>query len=245
MPRIRYLKPEFFTDEDLGELSFQTRLTYQGLWCYADKEGRLEDRPKFLKAMIFPYDDVDIEVELELLSQFKSNGSPFIQRYVNGNGKYIQIIQWEKHQKPHHTEKESIFPPPQTPPKIKIKIKGMGSVHEASTELKNGELTVKKRLEKDFALFYNTYPKKRKKGDAEKAFKKLNPNQELLLLLLNAIEQAKKSEEWQEQNGKFIPFPATWLRAKGWEDELNPDQSNPAQKQRMWKDVKKDIENGR
>ena len=57
MPRIRYLKPEFFTDDDLAEHSFETRLAYAGLWCHADKAGRLEDKPKFLKAVIFPYDD--------------------------------------------------------------------------------------------------------------------------------------------------------------------------------------------
>ena len=155
MPRIRYLKPEFFSDEDLADLPFQTRLTFQGLWCYADKEGRLEDRPKFLKAMIFPYDDVDIDKELESLCKFKGNGVPFIQRYDNGKAKYIQIIQWQKHQRPHHTEKESVFPPPenppQTPPKIKRKIKGMGMEKQlkASTELKNGKVTVKERLNKE------------------------------------------------------------------------------------------------
>ena len=223
MPRIRYLKPEFFSDEDLGELPYQTRIAFQGLWCYADKEGRLEDRSKFLKAMIFPYDDVDMEGELELLSQFKSNGSPFIQRYVNGNGKYIQIIQWEKHQRPHHTEKESIFPPPSDSPQDKEKDKGNGDGKAAQSklDLTHRTVTVKKRLNKEmFALFYNAYPKKRKRGDAENAFKTINPSQELLDKMLKAIEQAKKSEEWQEQDGKFIPHPASWLRAKGWLDEI-------------------------
>ncbi len=152
-----FLFGQFFTDEDLGELPFQTRLAYQGLWCHSDKEGRLEDRPKFLKIAIFPYDDdIDMEVELELLSQVKGNGTPFIQRYQNGNSRYIQIVQWDKHQKPHHTEKESIFPPPenppQTPPKIKTKrkIKGMGKIKQLnpSTELKDGDLTVKPPLKK-------------------------------------------------------------------------------------------------
>jgi hypothetical protein len=146
MARIRYLKPEFFSDEDLAELPFQTRLTFAGLWCYADKAGRLEDRPKYLKAMIFPYDNVDMDKQLESLSKGKhENGIPFIQRYEIEGIKFIQIIRWDKHQKPHHTEKESNFPPA---PPLKIKIMGMGKQLEASGELDNGELTVKRPLSK-------------------------------------------------------------------------------------------------
>ena len=52
MARIRSLKPEFFKDEDLALLPFEARILYSGLWCYADREGRLEDRPKYLKADI-------------------------------------------------------------------------------------------------------------------------------------------------------------------------------------------------
>lgn len=123
MPRIRYLKPEFFSDEDLAELPFQTRIFYQGLWCFADKAGRLEYRPKYLKAMIFPYDKVDPEKEIELLGKPKRSGAPFVQLYeVDGQG-FIQILSWDRHQSPHHTEKESILPPPHPPFLIKKKIK--------------------------------------------------------------------------------------------------------------------------
>ena len=33
-------------------------------------------------------------------------------------------------------------------------------------------------------------------------------------------EQIKK--EWKKDGGKYIPHPATWLRARGWEDEYTP-----------------------
>ena len=107
MPRIRYIKPEFFTDEDIAELSFEARLLFQGLWCYADKEGRLEDRPKFFKITILPYDAVNID---KLLNSLASGIKPFIIRYKNTIKSYIQLINFTKHQKPHHTEKDSIIP---------------------------------------------------------------------------------------------------------------------------------------
>jgi len=152
MARIRYLKPDFFKDEGIKYLPFEARIFYAGLWCWADKEGRLEDRPERLKVEILPYDKVDVEKLLDLLSKQK-NGSnrPFIQRYELEGERYIQILNWKKHQKPHHTESESRIP---IPPnyiiplilKDKDNIKGMGSVHDTSTELRNGVSTVKERL---------------------------------------------------------------------------------------------------
>lgn len=146
MARIRYLKPEFFTDEDLAELPFEARLLFAGIWCHADKAGRLEDRPKFLKAMIFPYDKVDIDRLLSLLTN-----KPFINRYEGEDGKHlIDIPSWNRHQKPHHTEKESTLPP--CPPilkgngKGKLKGNGEGECDESITELNNGEITVKEPI---------------------------------------------------------------------------------------------------
>ena len=150
MARIRYLKPDFFKDEDLATLPFEVRLFFAGLWNFADKAGRLEDRPLRLKVDIFPYDKVDIDKCLSLLTKPK-NGSqkPFIQRYEVNGERFIQIINWDKHQKPHHTEVNSHIPkpPPLTTP-IKIMEKGMGmeKQHEASTELSNGDITVKEPL---------------------------------------------------------------------------------------------------
>jgi hypothetical protein len=112
MARIRYLKPDFFKDEDIKELSFEARLFYQGLWVMADKEGRGEDRPERLKIEIMPYDEVDAEKIMETLASNKKNGKrAFIKRYEVDGEKYYQIINWHKHQKPHKTEKETVIPP--------------------------------------------------------------------------------------------------------------------------------------
>jgi|TARA_Y100000310_G_scaffold216824_1_gene217886 hypothetical protein len=104
MARIRYLKPDFFFDDDLAELKYECRLFFQGLWCYADKAGRLEDKPKVLKAQIMPFDRVDSDKILQILSE------KFITRYEVNGRKYIQINNFLKHQKPHHTEKASTLP---------------------------------------------------------------------------------------------------------------------------------------
>jgi len=88
-----------------------------------------------------------------------------------------------------------------------------------------------KKQEARFDQFWAAFPKKRSKGQAEKAWVKLQPDEQLLDVILTAIEQAKKSEEWRKENGRFIPYPASWLNAKGWEDEyingIPPDEHKP------------------
>jgi len=73
-----------------------------------------------------------------------------------------------------------------------------------------------------FARFWAAYPKKRSKGQAEKAWAKLQPDEQLVETMLAAIERAKTSEEWRKEGGRYIPYPATWLNAKGWEDDYRP-----------------------
>lgn len=107
------MKPDFFLDEDLAELPLWVRVLYEGLWCHADKEGRLEDRPQKLKAVIFPYDKYNVEDGLAKLSLPKVHSpkhSPFIIRYEIEGERYIQILSWASHQSPHHTEKDSDIP---------------------------------------------------------------------------------------------------------------------------------------
>lgn len=70
-----------------------------------------------------------------------------------------------------------------------------------------------------FNRFWLAYPRKKSKGDALKAWKKLRPNEQLVTTMLVAIERDKSSEQWRKDRGQFIPYPASWLNAKGWEDE--------------------------
>jgi hypothetical protein len=75
------------------------------------------------------------------------------------------------------------------------------------------------REDSGFEIFYKSYPKKKNRGDAEKAWKKVNPN---IDLILKSLEWQKLSADWVKDNGQFIPYPASYLNAKGWLDE-KPD----------------------
>jgi hypothetical protein len=107
MPRARNIKPAFFKNEELVELPFETRLAFIGLWTLADREGRLEDRPKRIKMELFPADNVDVDAAL---SELQAAG--FILRYVVDDTAYIQVLNFSKHQNPHKNEAPSSIPAP-------------------------------------------------------------------------------------------------------------------------------------
>jgi len=109
MARTRSIKPGFFDNDILGNLPPIIRLLFIGLWCIADREGRLEDRPGRIKKTLLGYDDVDMSEVNEMLTALHNTG--FIYRYNVRGEEYIQIVNFSKHQNPHIKEKPSEIPP--------------------------------------------------------------------------------------------------------------------------------------
>lgn len=107
--RARNLKPGFFKNDQLAECCFAARILFEGLWCLADREGRLCDRPKKIKAEVFPYDNLDVD---ELLKELSDNN--LIVRYEVDGECYIEISTFLKHQKPHPKEAQSTIPTSQS-----------------------------------------------------------------------------------------------------------------------------------
>jgi hypothetical protein len=128
MARARNIKPGFFTNDDLAALQPLARLLFAGLWCIADREGRLEDRPAKIKAEVLPYDQCDAE---ELLQQLTAKR--FLTRYESHGTKYIQINNFERHQSPHPKEAKSVIP---KPPKqaAESKLQDSGSQPESNLQ---------------------------------------------------------------------------------------------------------------
>ena len=73
-----------------------------------------------------------------------------------------------------------------------------------------------------FPVFWGQIPKKKAKRDAEKAWKTLNPSPALVETIMAGLTRALASEEWTREGGRYIPYPATWLRGRRWEDEYTP-----------------------
>jgi hypothetical protein len=164
MARIRTIKPGFFKNEDIAGLPSMTRLFFIGLWTQADRAGRLEDRPRRLKAEIFPYDNYDVE---KGLNELQSAG--FIIRYkanVNVSDRVlapeqpvtelalIQITNFSKHQQPNVKEVQSTFPAPcqhdaSTMPALQEQEQEYGKEQEGSMELSPAQKKDQQELPED------------------------------------------------------------------------------------------------
>ena len=233
--RARNIKPGFFENDLLVELPFEFRLLFIGLWTMADKSGRLEDRPKKIKMCVFPADDVDVNRGLTELNRYG-----FINRYEAVGVQYIQIVNWEKHQRPHHTEKESVIPPCNNgeitvnqrnqdrgnPPDLLIPdslIPDSGLSDNISASSPSGsqsEIPEKKPsvYSQDFEAFWAAYPsrqgKKVGKAEAFREWKKAVKEVEGEFLIAKITELAP-------QYGDYPKDACRWLKNKQWEDEMS------------------------
>lgn len=100
------IKPSFWKNEALADLGPWHRLLFIGLWGLADREGRLEDRPRRIQAEVFPYDEgLDVDAMLFDLAE-----AEFAVRYQEAGARYIWLPTFEKHQRPHVSEPASVIP---------------------------------------------------------------------------------------------------------------------------------------
>jgi hypothetical protein len=106
MARARNIKPAIMDNEELAELEPLTRLLFIYLWMLADREGRLEDRPKRIAVQALPYDrSADVG---SMLNDLQKAG--FIARYEVAGVACIQVLAFKDHQTPHVREADSSLP---------------------------------------------------------------------------------------------------------------------------------------
>ena len=114
-----------------------------------------------------------------------------------------------------------------TEPQVRLGKVRLGKDRVSTVESAKSQKVEHVNSAKRFDAFWNAYPRKVGKGAAEQTFKKYKPNDELLKIVLTAIDEQKHSEQWRKDSGKYIPNPATWLNQKRWEDEVEIDVQQP------------------
>ena len=112
MPRSRMVKPEFFDDEKLAEMSRDARLLFVGLWVNSDDYGVVKGNHKWLKSKIFPYDEISPKQFTMWINEIESRDC--IRAFKEKGENYYYIRTFSKHQtinKPSQTRNP-------TPPEV-------------------------------------------------------------------------------------------------------------------------------
>ena len=243
MARARNIKPSFFRNPDLADCSPHARLLFIGLWTMADREGRLEDRPRYIKFELMPSDTFDVDKELDALAE-----RGFIIRYAIKDSRYIQVVNFKKHQNPHVKEAPSTIPAPDE--------HGAGTVQDGEGGVQaglnpespfpitesptppnplpgeppdggDGEKPKKpqEKYPEAFETFWQSYPKGHgNKARSYEQWKRIKPDAALLAEILAGLDCWKQSERWE--NG-YIKAAEIWLRDAWWRDEPPPRKVTP------------------
>lgn len=250
MARSRNIKPGIMANEDLAELNAMERLLFIYLWMLADREGRLEDRPKRIKAEALPYDNLDADQALNRIAQ-----AGFIVRYQVGDQRIIQVVNFSKHQAPHIREQGSSLPemvaetalvePSQEEEVVEHNLGSAKAVTSPSDSLipdslipdsntplaPEGEvapvsvemdLVAEEPAESLFDQFWAKYPNKTCKAKARAKWDKINPDAALFAQIMAGLDRQCASAGWLKDDGQFVPHPTTWLNGERWNDEVRP-----------------------
>lgn len=97
MARIRTIKPEFWSSEQVVDCSAMARLLFIGLWNFCDDAGIHPANERRIKMSVFPGDDIDSATIRRLVGELETNG--LIEVYDAEGHEYLQVTGWDKHQK--------------------------------------------------------------------------------------------------------------------------------------------------
>lgn len=242
------IDPNIWQSEDFSKLSNLSKVIFIGLFSLADDEGYGKANPTLINNSIFPFDEelrtTDIEKSLQEIATNMS-----IVFYTAEDGKnYYCLRNWYKWQSIQKPTKSKI---PSLTSECKILFQNDYSSTTVGLQPNKNDCNLlsendysrttvglqpnrkeenKNRIEKNkkenecsdgFAKFWDLYPRKVGKLNAEIAFNKIRADDKLLEIILNGLRSAKNSRQWKSDNGKFIPYPTTWLNSQGWTDELD------------------------
>jgi hypothetical protein len=242
--RIRSIKPEFWTSEDIAALDWDTRLIFIGLWSYVDDNGVGRDVEKLILADLFPLED-DPRATLARLSEglnvLADRG--LIVRYEVDGKRYLFISAWDRHQKIDHPSKGSLYPRPTStnadpdPSSRQASSESRETLSPGTGEQGNrGTGTDSCPAEPDvlvlvtpdmggrtkrptFADFYAIYPKHEARAKAEAAWNKATKDHPPEVILEGAKRYANDPNLPEKQ---WVPLPASWLNGRRWEDDPLP-----------------------
>lgn len=245
MARIRSIKPDFFTSETVASLPLSARLTFIGLWTYADDNGVGLDNDMLINAAIWPLEEDSLETlartreDLATLSRIG-----LVKRYRDSRKRYLFISSWDEHQKVDHPGKkryprpgdEGCEPIPTCEdPEVRETLasatresletlapeQGAGSREQGTKPGRQADRAPVPGSDEDpdFAAFWDAYPRKVAKGAARQAWRTAVKKTDPKTVILAA--ERYRDDRTRPADITKTAHASTWLNAERWLDQTD------------------------
>jgi len=238
--RIRTIKPEFWTSEDVASLSWEYRLLFIGLWSYVDDNGVGRDVDRLIASSLFPLEE-DPRDTLATVSRglIWLDGQGLITRYTVEGRPFLHITAWEKHQRIDKPNKKRYEPPTSENAVIRDTLATPSRDSSDTPAPGTGEQGNRGTGEEEtpspatpsmpsnppgFDEFWDAYPRTAGKQAAIRAWPKAVKLVGCSVLIDGALRLAQ-DPNCQEA---FTPHGSTWLNERRWEDGPLPDRTPTA-----------------
>ena len=229
MPRYRRIKPEYWSDDKVIELTHSARLFFIGLWNFADDTGVHKNNPRQLKAEIFPADDISIDDVQDILRML--NECSLIA--YNDDQTLIRIKGFLSHQKIDRPQPSKYtFVEGQGGQFVEHSTNNRRPIVNTSklskVKISKDKLKESGQIQEQFDLLWIRYPKKVKKARCLRVFKGLSKTKREA-----CIKGVKRYIEYWELNGtslSHVPMLSSFINDARWEDELDMSKSQESLK---------------
>ena len=213
----RIIKESICTSDSIDQLGWFEEVLFYRLIVNCDDYGRFDGRPAVVKNRLFPLKEnltlKNVEYAINKLAR-----SGLITPYISGGKPFLFLPTWNAHQ--NVRAKKSKYPEPEnicTQVNADEDNSPRNPIQSESNSKSESESKPARARELDFEIFWKAYPRSEGKQKAKSAFAKVDVP---LDVLLNALDEQKKSAQWTKNNGQFIPHASTWLNGKRWEDHM-------------------------
>lgn len=239
MARIRTIKPEFWTHEELSVLPEATHMLAGALLNYADDEGYFNANPMLIKAACFPLREPSVKIP-ESLRSLQTMG--YIELGIAPDGKrYGRVVHFLTHQKVSHPAKskikdiqivwESSGDPPES---LRNPLESLRPELNREQGIEQGKNILSDRSDdtgsnrpqprpvlngsRRFPEFWSAYPKKVKKAEALKRWRQRHLDDKADEILADISIRMESDRRWKDG---FIPDPTTYINGERWNDEVS------------------------
>lgn len=223
----RILKESICTSDTISKLSFFEEVCFYRLIVNADDYGRFDGRLAILKSRMFPLESITEKQIGDAIDKLSSVG--IVTTYIVEGKPYLQIVTWADHQQVRN--KRSKYPSIEDGISetdntcnqlISIDCKSPRNPIQSNPN-PNPNLypsTDTQQLIGAFELFWKSYPRKVGKKAAREIWVKLEPDAVFQERIIKAVKEQAQSDQWTQDEGRFIPNPETWLNQGRWDDVL-------------------------